>query len=121
MLLKRQRMRLSPWCRDRVTGKEDGKSGRGCHWLPVQNTKYGEIVPDQKKRWQSCSNQCDEFSGEDGRGWREKDYGASNCGRISAHKQQTSVYPDNLTQDQATAGQAHKRSAANTCAGKYSE
>lgn len=96
-------MRLSPWCRDQATGKEDGKSDRGWHWLPVQNTKYKEIVPGKKKqkKWQSCSNQCDKSSGEDRRGWREKDYGASSCGRISAHKQQTSVYPENHMQDEA--------------------
>lgn len=39
-------MRLSPWCRDQATGKED----RDWHWLPVQNTKYKEIVPGKKNK-----------------------------------------------------------------------
>lgn len=43
-------MKLSPWCRDRATGREDGKSDRGRHRLSVWNTKYEEIVPGKKRQ-----------------------------------------------------------------------
>lgn len=94
-------MRLSPRCKSLVrrTGSRT-EAGTGS-LSRILSTRRLYLAKKNPKKWQSCNNQCDESSGEDRRGCREKDSGASNCERVSAHKQQTSVYPDNRMQDEA--------------------
>lgn len=93
-------MTLSPWCRDRATGREDGKSDSGRHWLSVWNTKYEEIVPGKNSR--AATHQSNESSGEErgGRAWKG----------LRCLEQHVCI----CKTKQRNAGRAHERTVANT-------